>query len=228
MPAIAQGYHTVAGDRHARAPTGAIFSRVSRSKSKIRACVSLCGPIALLAATASAVGVAAPALATAAAPGKTSAATSAPKTGTVPARALDRSRELWATIDVCSPPDQLNTVGVRGSMPGDRQAHDTMYMSFRLQYVDSATGKWVERASGAAAPTFVAVGTGKSARQAGRSFQLVPVAGKPAFTLRGVVSFQWRRGKTVVHAVSRPTTAGQLSLAGADPAGFSAASCVIG
>ncbi len=41
--------------------------------------------------------------------------------------------------------------------------------------------------------------------------------------LRGVVSFQWRHGTTVEYTVSRPTTAGHQSLAGADPAGFSAA-----
>lgn len=178
------------------------------SRAKIRARVSLCGLIALLLS-------AAPSVARGAA------------TKTVPAHALDRSRELWATIDVCSPPEELNTVGVRGSMPGDGQARDTMYMSFRLQYEDGATGKWIDLES-VTAPVFVAVGTGKTARQAGRSFQLVPVAGKPPFTLRGVVSFQWRHGTTIVHTVSRPTTTGQLSLAGADPAGFSAAACVIG
>jgi hypothetical protein len=179
------------------------------SRGKIRARVSVCALVASLAWTAAA----------------SVAQGAAPKT--VGAHALDRSRELWATIDVCSPTDQLNTVGVRGSMPGDGQAKDTMYMSFRLQYEDSATAKWIDLES-AAAPAYAAVGAGRSARQAGRSFQLVPVAGKPAFTLRGVVSFQWRRGRTIVHTVSRPTTAGQLSLAGADPAGFSAATCVIG
>jgi hypothetical protein len=178
------------------------------SRAKIRARVSVCALIALL-------------------PAATASVAEGAATKTVPAHALDRSRELWATIDVCSPPDQLNTVGVRGSMPGDGQAKDTMYMSFRLQYESSATGQWIDLES-AATPPFVAVGTGKSARQAGRSFQLVPVAGKPPFTLRGVVSFQWRRGTAIVHTVSRPTTAGQLSLAGADPAGFSAATCVIG
>ncbi len=141
---------------------------------------------------------------------------------------LYRSRELWATIDVCSPKDQpADTVGIRGSMPGDGQPHDTMYMRFRLQYLDSATKHWVDLAHGADSG-FIAIGAHKSARQAGYSFQLVPVAGKPAVTLRGVVSFQWRQGTAVVHAVSRPTTAGQQSLAGADPAGFSAATCVIG
>lgn len=140
------------------------------------------------------------------------------------ARALLRSPELWATIDVCNPTDQPYTVGIRGSMPGDGQARERMYMSFRLQYLNTATNRWVDLSS--AASSFVAVGSGASARQGGRSFQLVP--GKAAFTLRGVVGFQWRRGATVLLSTSRPTSAGRKSLAGADPAGFSAATCPIG
>jgi hypothetical protein len=142
-------------------------------------------------------------------------------------RSLLHSRELWATIDVCNPADQPNTVGIRGSMPGDGVAHDKLYMRFRLQYEEGTGKRWVDLAHGADS-SFVFVGAATSARQAGRSFQLVPVAGKPAFTLRGVVSFQWRRGEHVVHAVSRPSSAGHQSLAGADPAGFSAATCVTG
>ncbi len=154
-------------------------------------------------------------------------ASAATENTVVSKHSLETSRQLWATIDVCNAKDQPDTVGIRGSMPGDGQPHETMYMSFRLQYLDSATKAWVDLANGAA-PTFVAVGPAKAARQAGRSFQLVPVAGKPASTLRGVVSFQWRRGTTVVHAISRPSTDGHESLAGADPAGFSAATCLIG
>jgi hypothetical protein len=141
--------------------------------------------------------------------------------------ALLRSRELWATIDVCNPADQPDYVGIRGSMPGDRHVHDKMYMSFRLQYMDATSRKWVDLSSAKTA-AFVFVGPGGSVRQGGRSFQLVPRAGKPASTLRGVVDYQWRRGKTVLQSTSRPTTAGHKSLAGADPAGFSAAGCVIG
>src|SRR5581483_9028754 len=137
-----------------------------------------------------------------------------------------RSRELWATIDVCNPPDQRNYVGIRGSMPGDHNGHDKMYMSFRLQYMDATTKQWVDLAS-PKAPIYVYVGPGSSVRQGGRSFQLVPRPGKPAATLRGVVSYQWRRGKTVLQSATRPTTAGHKSLAGADPAGFSAAACLI-
>jgi hypothetical protein len=148
------------------------------------------------------------------------------KVGTTSGHALLSSRELWATIDVCNPPDQANTVGIRGSMPGDGQAHDRMYMSFRLQYMN-ARRHWVNLASGASA-TFVAVGSGASARQGGTSFELKPVAGKPAVTLRGVVDFQWRHGRTVLMSTVQPTAAGHRSLAGADPANFSAATCLMG
>jgi hypothetical protein len=136
-----------------------------------------------------------------------------------------QSRQLWATINICNPKDQPDIVGVRGSMPSDGRAHDTMYMSFRLQYLSSTTKHWADLAG--TTPSFIAVGRG-TARQGGQSFQLMPVPGKPAFTLRGLVEFQWRRGKTVVQSTRRPTTAGHVSLAGADPRGFSAATCQIG
>jgi hypothetical protein len=141
-------------------------------------------------------------------------------------RALLDSHELWATIDVCSPAKQPNTVGIRGSMPGDGHSHDRMYMSFRLQYLN-ASDQWVDLPSGASAG-WVAVGDGASPRQSGSSFELKPVAGKPAVTLRGVVDFQWRRGKTVLLSAAQPTTVGHRSLAGAEPADYSAATCVIG
>lgn len=138
--------------------------------------------------------------------------------------ALLDSHELWATIDVCSPKNQPHTVGVRGSMPGNGAKHDKMFMSFRLQYMDTTTKQWVDLVSGAT-PAFAPVGSGGAARQDGQSFQLVP--GKTPATLRGVVDFQWRRGGTVLESAARTTTAGRKSLAGADPKSFSAATCVI-
>jgi hypothetical protein len=140
---------------------------------------------------------------------------------------LLRSRLLWATIDVCNATDQPDTIGIRGSMPGDHVAHDAMFMRFRLQYMNTTTKAWVDLTKGAA-EAYTNVGTGASARQAGRSFQLNPVAGQPAFTLRGVVNFEWRRRGTVVAQASRATSAGRVSLAGSDPEGFSAATCLIG
>jgi hypothetical protein len=150
-----------------------------------------------------------------------------PSSPTVNVHKLLDSHELWATIDVCNGPQQANTVGIRGSMPGDGQTHDKLYMSFRLQYLNTTTSTWINLVSGAT-PSFEAVGAAGSARQDGASFQLVPVAGKPAATLRGVVDFQWRRGGKVLYSATRTTSAGHKSLAGAEPADYTAATCVIG
>lgn len=167
------------------------------------------------------------ALAVMALPAGAGAAAPAPRAGGESAQLAEllRSRELWATVDVCNPPDQRDYVGIRGSMPGDRHAHDRMYMSFRLQYMDATTKRWVDL--GSKEPAFLPVGPGSSVRQGGRSFQVVPRAASPASTFRGVVVFQWRRGSTVIQSATRATSPGRKSLAGADPSGFSAATCTI-
>lgn len=136
------------------------------------------------------------------------------------------SRELWATINVCNPPDQPYTVGIRGAMPGDGQSTDKMYMSFRLQYMNPVTGRWAEGGNAASSP-YILVGSSSAARQDGSSFQLVKSTAKATQTLRGVVDFQWRRGKAVLQTAERTTSKGHRSLAGADPAGYSAARCII-
>ncbi|MGA7703505.1 MAG: hypothetical protein WB998_01275 [Solirubrobacteraceae bacterium] len=142
------------------------------------------------------------------------------------AQRLLHSRELWATVNVCSPKDQPNTIGIRGSMPGDGHAKDTMYMRFTVQYEESTTKQWA--AVGKEADSgFLKVGSADLARQAGRSFQFAPAAGKPAYVLRGDVVFQWRRGTTVLETTTVPTTASHKSLAGADPTGYSSATCTL-
>jgi len=158
-----------------------------------------------------ALGAAAPALA--AAPPPTSA------------HSLYASRELWATVDACNPQDHPDTIGIRGSMPADGHKGDTMFMRFQVQYFDATAKQWLDIAKGADSG-FQPVASSATASQSGRNFQLVPTAGP--FRLRGVVSFQWRRGAHVVHDTSRVTTAAHKSLVGADPAGFSAATCKIG
>jgi hypothetical protein len=139
--------------------------------------------------------------------------------------AVRRSRQLWATIDVCNPSDQPYTVGIRGSMPSDGQPGDAMMMRFRLQYLEPAAQRWIDL--GGASSKFLAVGSSRMPRQAGRSFVLYAPAKGTTFVLRGVVSFQWRHSGHVAMAISRPTSAGHQSLAGADPAGYSAATCRI-
>jgi len=136
---------------------------------------------------------------------------------------LLKSPELWATVDICNAPRHPYTIGIRGSMPGDGHPHDAMYMRFLVQS-QNATKQWSDIGKSADSG-FVPIGSGTSARQAGRTFEFKP--SPTSYTLRGEVQFQWRRAGRVVHLASLFTSAGHKSLAGAEPKGFSAASCVL-
>jgi hypothetical protein len=204
--------------------SGAIVSRMVPLK-RSSACMAAAAALAATTGVAALAVLAAPSALATRAPAKAGKPSRASKPSKLE-RALLHSHELWATIDVCDPADQPDTVGIRGSMPGDEHAGDKMYMSFRLQYMSSSQ-QWVNLAGGASSG-FAAVGSGAAARQGGTSFELKPAASEATVTLRGVVDFEWRRGKTIVAAGTAPTSAGHKSLAGADPADFSAATCLIG
>lgn len=157
-----------------------------------------------------------------AAPTRTSGTGSSPATN----RSLLSSPELWATVDACNPKDQPNTIGIRGSMPGDGKANDTMYMSFSVQYYDLTAKRWTPLGQGAGSG-WQKVGSANVARQAGRNFRFARKPGQSPVRLRGVVLFQWRHGASVVAAATRFTTAGHKSLAGSDPRGYSAGTCLM-
>jgi hypothetical protein len=135
------------------------------------------------------------------------------------------SNAIWATVDVCDTPAHPHAIGIRGSMPGTGDRHETMFMAFAVEYRDRH-GRW-QALGGGGSSGFVALGDAASRlRQAGRDFT---IATKKAHTylLRGVVTFEWRlRGRVVASAV-RSTTAGHHASAGADPAGYSASVCSI-
>jgi hypothetical protein len=147
-------------------------------------------------------------------------------TRTVPRHSLLRSRELWATIDVCNPAKEPDTVGIRGSMPGDGHEKDAMYMRFQLEYLDTKSNVWSVPTHGADSG-YVSVGAAKAGRQGGSSFQLGAPKSGPGYTMRGIVTFQWRRAGRVVHQTTRTTSAGHPNVARADPPGYSAAECTI-
>lgn len=137
---------------------------------------------------------------------------------------LTHSRELWATVDVCNPKDKPHTIGIRGSMPSDGHPKDLMYMRLRVQFLDPTTKTWTNLGKGGDSG-FLKLGSGLPARQGGVSIELAPGAGTSSYTLRGYAIFQWRRGEKVLLNTTRTTSAGHTSAAGADPKGFSTATC---
>jgi hypothetical protein len=149
---------------------------------------------------------------------------SAPAAARQPFRALAQSPELWATVNLCNTTRHPNEIGIRGSMPSDGHPHDLMYMRFIVQSLDPTTHQWTDLGKSAESG-FMQVGSAASTRQDGHSFGFKPST--VAYTMRGFVEFQWRRAGHVVHLATRVTSAGHTSLAGAEPKGFSAATCTL-
>jgi hypothetical protein len=139
--------------------------------------------------------------------------------------AVERSPDLWATVNVCDTAIQPDRIGIRGSMPGlGRRA--AMWMRFRVQFVAKADGRWHDIDTGADSG-YVKVGVSKNrVVEAGHTFKFLPPPDGGAHMLRGVVTFSWRVRGHVVKRVSEFTEAGHKSTT-ADPAGFSAAICRI-
>jgi hypothetical protein len=141
-----------------------------------------------------------------------------------PAAAAARDPAQWATVNVCDTAKQPDSIGIRASMPGTPKGV-RLSMRFRVQYRDAEHDTWIDienadsgwRVLGAAKGTPV---------ESGWSFSFAhppnPV------TLRGVVRFRWRRGDTLPRSAEVATEAGHRSSAGADPASYSAATCVLG
>jgi len=134
----------------------------------------------------------------------------------------------WATVNVCDTTGHPDGIGIRGAMPGTGDRDDELFMRLQVQFFRRADGSWRGLGRGADSG-FLDVGHGAArVRQAGQTFTLSPpAAGQPAFLLRGLVTFEWRRGGQVVRRARRVTSAGHDDAIGADPAGFSAATCSI-
>jgi len=145
----------------------------------------------------------------------------------VPAAAA--ARAPWATVNVCDTASNPDTIGIRGSMPaGGAPGAAELFMRFQLQY-ERSDGTWRALSSGGDSG-FISAGRARArgTRQAGHSFTVSPPRAGSVYTLRGLVTFEWRaKDSTVLRRARKRTTAGHRSTAGADPAGFSAAECTI-
>jgi len=131
----------------------------------------------------------------------------------------------WATVNVCDTTEHPNQMGIRGDMPGLTR-RTSMYMRFRVQYRDSR-GRWRLLRTGADSGwRRVAAGRGGD-HDAGWTFEFRPPASGGAYVLRGLVQFEWRRGRRVVERTREVTEAGHPGTAGAEPPDFSAATCEI-
>jgi hypothetical protein len=148
---------------------------------------------------------------------------------TAPASAgsFQKSRHLWATVNVCDTERNPDTIGIRASMPGLGRKGETLWMRFRVQYFSEAGQKWHNFTVDGADSGYVRVGrhSRHKALQSGYLFPFTPDVGE-RYRLRGAVEFQWRRRGRVMRNARELTTAGRRP-AVADPEGYSAATCDI-
>jgi hypothetical protein len=172
---------------------------------------ALAAPLALLASAVGLLAVAAPGVA-------------APPRDSVPAR----DASPWATVNVCDTVGHPDGMGVRAWMPGTGDRRDELFVRLQVQFLRRADATW-HALGGSGDSGFVDVGNGAArVRQSGRTFTLSPPAGgRPAFVLRGLVTFEWRRDDVVERRARRATAAGHPGTPGADPEDYSAATCSI-
>lgn len=128
---------------------------------------------------------------------------------------------LWATVNVCDTAKHPNEVGIRASMPGTPRG-TVRRLRFRVQWRDGDRWRYVSGADSGWRTLSRARG---KAIESGWSFEFEPPS-KP-ITFRGVVRFRWQRDGKIVSRAMEITETGHRSTAGADPEGFSAASCSI-
>ncbi len=137
---------------------------------------------------------------------------------------LAKSRHLWSTVHSCDTKKHPNQLGIRASMPGTGVRAQRMFMRFRAQY--KADGVWRNFSRNGPDSRWQPVGPAHyKARQSGWFFPFRPKKGQ-AFELRARVDFRWRRGSRIVAQVKEFSTPGH-SARGADPDGYSAATCEI-
>jgi hypothetical protein len=134
--------------------------------------------------------------------------------------------EPWATVNVCDTTTHPNQIGIRGSMPGLAR-RTRMYMRFRVQFRDME-GKWrMVKSEGDYSRWRKVAVAGRGDYDAGWTIEFEPPASGGAHVLRGVVSFQWRRGARVVQRDRAYTESGHPGTVGADPSDFSSDICEI-
>jgi len=134
--------------------------------------------------------------------------------------------DLWATVNICDTPGQPNVIGIRGSMPGlGRSA--VLWMRFQVQYFARLDGKWHNGEKDADSGWRRLGKSTSKVIESGHSFTFAPPAGGGSHTLRGAVTFRWVRNGRRVRQLRRLTEAGHKSTKGADPEGYSAATCLI-
>src|SRR3712207_9547261 len=71
---------------------------------------------------------------------------------------FQKSRHLWATVNVCDTERNPDTLGIRASMPGSFRRGESMWMRFRVQYFSQSRQMWHNFTVGGTDSGYIRVG----------------------------------------------------------------------
>jgi hypothetical protein len=133
-------------------------------------------------------------------------------------RKAERSRDLWATVNICNSRRHPNVMGIRGQMPSlGFKANLAMKFAVDFWVISKHEFRPVPHVGES-----VSVGTSRlGLRQGGVRFKFSAHAGH----LRGSVTFLWRLGHRVIGSVTRKTSGGHHSADFGDPPRYSSSQC---
>ena len=133
----------------------------------------------------------------------------------------ERSKSLWATVNVCTSTSKLDTIGIRGQMP-TLGFPAWLSMSIQLDYYSAAKKKFLPVTKGG--QKLVRVGRVSTGLQQDGALYTF----KPASELvNASVTFIWKRSGKLLGQTTRTTTAGHPDADFGVPAHYSAQQCKI-
>jgi hypothetical protein len=133
---------------------------------------------------------------------------------------VERSRNLWATVNICNTKNHPNIVGIRGQMPA-LGFDSVLSMQVELRYWSDSAKRYMTLPS---TKQTIALGTERTGlHQTGISFRFSPHAG----TLAGTIRFEWRLKRRSIGHATRHTSPDHPDADQGDPAHFSAGKCEI-
>ncbi len=137
-------------------------------------------------------------------------------------RSAERSRSLWATVNICDSPRHRNDLGVRGQMP-TLGFSSTLFLVIQVNYWSQAQRRFLPIQSNLATTRLSLGSVSTGLQQAGAVFPFHPHTG----LLNATVTFIWTRGGKVIGQTVRRTTADHKDVDHSSPPRFSAAQCRI-
>lgn len=137
-------------------------------------------------------------------------------------RTAERSKSLWATVNICSSRKYPHALGVRGEMP-TLGFSSTMSMVIQVDYWSTTSHSFVPINNNLAV-TRLSLGSAVTGiEQGGAVFPFKAHTG----LLNAKITFSWARGGQVIGQTVRRTTAGHHDADHGSPPHYSAAQCLI-